>query len=222
MYVYYLPITFSKWEQIDTYLFNYVSPERQEKITQFVFTEDKKLALYSGLIIRWALSNMIGISADELLFHSEPNQKPVLFPKSNIDFSISHTRNAILCCHSSNAFVGADIEKNITAPLEIMKYCFHPEEIEYVKNSSLNSANFRFYEIWTRKEAYTKAIGTGLSENLSSINTLNSYYTSNFHTWSEDDYICSIFSSQPFKHFSVTTLSESFISSFFFSNHISP
>ena len=30
MYVYYLPITFSKWEQIDTYLFNYVSPERQD------------------------------------------------------------------------------------------------------------------------------------------------------------------------------------------------
>ena len=49
MYVYYLPITFSKWEQIDTYLFNYVSPERQEKITQFVFTEDKKLALYSEI-----------------------------------------------------------------------------------------------------------------------------------------------------------------------------
>lgn len=222
MCIYYLPITSTNWNQTDNQLLKYVSPQRQKRISKFVFDVDKKLTLYSGLIIRWALSNMSEIPVADLRFYSEPNQKPHLLPISSLDFSISHTRNAILCCLSSTARVGADIEKIADAPFEIMKHAFHFEEIKYVENAPVSNADYRFYEIWTRKEAYTKSIGTGLSEKLSAINTLASDFTPNFRTWQEDSYMCSVFSEKPFEQISFTTLSENFIAKFYLPDYNSP
>lgn len=221
MYIYYLPFTSAAWNQTDSLLLKYVSSERQKKISRFVFTEEKKSTLYSGLIIRWALNNMTGIPVTCLHFYSEPNQKPRLLPKSSIDFSISHTRNAVLCCLSSTTRIGADIEKIAVAPFEIMTHVFHSEEIKYV-NTSMSCADIRFYEIWTRKEAYTKSRGTGLSDKLSAINTLAPYFTSNFHTWQEGCYMCSVFSEKSFEQISVTKLTEYFLADFFLSDYNSP
>ncbi|WP_083330258.1 4'-phosphopantetheinyl transferase superfamily protein [Lachnospira pectinoschiza] len=49
-----------------------------------------------------------------------------------------------------------------------------------------------FFEIWTKKEAYTKCIGTGLSVDLKSINTLSASINNNIITFTKNEYMCSV------------------------------
>jgi phosphopantetheine--protein transferase-like protein len=49
--------------------------------------------------------------------------------------------------------------------LPIVQHFFTQEEKRYIRQSKAESRK-RFYEIWTRKEAFLKAVGTGITENL--------------------------------------------------------
>ncbi|XBX10634.1 4'-phosphopantetheinyl transferase superfamily protein (plasmid) [Enterocloster clostridioformis] len=192
MQVYYLPIICPTWNKTDSMLLNVVSPERQKKIFKYVHDIDKKLSLYAALITRMGISVMTNSPARGLLFSHELDHKPLCLSYSNIDFSFSHTGNAILCCISSVSTVGADIEKIGLAPFDIMPQIFNPVEIEYIEQSQDYQKTFRFYEIWTRKEAYTKQLGIGIVCNPADINTLSAKNVSHIHTWKQDVYLCSV------------------------------
>ena len=161
------------------------------------------------------MNKLTNIPNTELSFSYGQYQKPYFQTDRDLHFNISHTHNKILCAISSQP-VGVDIEKKTTAPVEIMKLVFHPAEIEYVQ-SSLTEADklTRFYTIWTKKEALTKCIGTGLTDDISTVNTLAACYTPNFHTWINEEYICSVYCNPIHKIDSYFLLSESDIHQFF-------
>lgn len=86
-----------------------------------------------------------------------PNGKP--YVEHEMAFNISHSYElvAVAFCETQ---VGLDIEyTGILEWNELLSF-LHPEEKFYVLNA--NDSCLAFYEIWTRKEAYLKAIGTGL------------------------------------------------------------
>lgn len=190
MLVYCLSIISEYWSETDTMLLNCLSVERQRKISRYVNISDKKLSLYAELLARMSLSQMIGIPASELQFYYQPNHKPTLLSFPDIDFSFSHTKNRILCCLSANTSVGADVEFITSAPLDIMNQVFHPREIEYIKTAPMKQIDTHFFEIWTRKEAYTKFLGIGLVYDLCACNTFD--FSSKLYTWQEEDYCHSI------------------------------
>lgn len=192
MYTYYLSFTSNAWTPTEDILLTYISPERRLRIFRYVHTVDRKLSLYAALLARMALLKHTSLTMDELQFQYKPNHKPVLLTNSSIDFSFSHTRNAILCCVSTNNTVGADIETFGEAPYQIMNMVFHPKEIEYISSETKNEAQKRFFYIWTRKEAYTKRKGTGLVCDLTNINTLDPSIAASLHSWEIDNYICSV------------------------------
>lgn len=180
MYIYYLPITKIEWTAVDKELMKYVSSTRWKKILKYRYIPDQKSSLYTALLTRMGISQLMGIPAQKLQFSSIPNHKPFLLSASCIDFSFSHTRNSILCYISDHASVGADIEKIKKAPLEIMTRIFHPEEIKHILESSTVHRDLYFYKKWTYKEAYTKQTGIGLVQDLRACNTL--LYLPNFFT----------------------------------------
>lgn len=61
-------------------------------------------------------------------------------------------------------------EKIIPIDLRIGKRFFINKEYEYIMNKNLISRLEYFYEIWTLKESYIKAVGMGLSISLNSFN----------------------------------------------------
>lgn len=193
MFTYYYPLASLEWNRVDSILFQYISKERQVKAQKCVNILERKLSMYAALIVRMGLSKATGIPSSNLLFHSELYKKPYCLTVPKIDFSYSHTRNAILCCISLDGTVGADIEKIKVAPYEIIKRVFHPEEIRYVQCAPAEQQDVKFFEIWTRKESYVKQLGIGLAYDLSSFNTLSREVSPYFHTWKQDSYICSIY-----------------------------
>ena len=89
----------------------------------------------------------------------EENNKPVA---DNCFVSISHSGDMVAVCTSENP-VGIDIEKiDDTRNFEkIANRYFHGKEKEFFEQNPTADA---FYEIWTKKEAYTKIDGNGVIE----------------------------------------------------------
>lgn len=191
--IYTLPIQ-SSWHTADTALLNVVSPQRRERILKYHFPIDRKLSLYAALLTRMQLSRQTSIPADTLTFSYEANHKPYLLSAPDYHFNFSHTKNMILCAISLQP-VGADVEAIANAPFEVMGSVFHPAEIDYVRSApTQGNKNTRFFKIWTSKEAIIKYSGTGLTDDLPTINTLDAKYAPHFLSWEEGGCLCSVYS----------------------------
>lgn len=103
-----------------------------------------------------AAKELIEMGVENL--HYEENGKPVA---DNCFVSISHSENMVAVC-KSDVPIGIDIEfiDKERDTKKISNRFYHGKELEYVKNSPFDN----FYEIWTKKEAYSKIDGNGAVE----------------------------------------------------------
>lgn len=203
--IYFLPLPENKkWSDTDGLLAHKISGERLWHLLHLKSTQNKRLSMYSGLLARFAISEALHVPHNELKFNIQMNErytymkrgeKPLLIsPEApDFDFNISHTRDAILVGVNTNGLIGVDIEncKRRRPPLNIMKRFYHADEAAYV-NEDPEKQTVRFYECWTRKEAYVKHDGSGITSDLSKINTTAGDTADMLYTWQKDDYICSV------------------------------
>lgn len=187
MHIYYLPIT-SDFTPADTALIPFVSDRRQAQIARYPQDKSKKLSLYAALLAQMILSQMTGIAVSQLRFSVTQNKKPVFLNDTSILFNLSHTDGGILCGFSLISPVGVDIEAIRKPHPGVIRKTFHPAEQNYWNTQNTDIA---FVEIWTRKEAYTKMLGTGIACELTKINTLSDELSADLKTWREDSFICS-------------------------------
>lgn len=207
--IYYLPIK----EQLDIPIFShletFVSIERKEKINTLHFDIDKKLSLYSEVLVRILIHQKLGLPNSEIVFEKNKYGKPYLKGYENFHFNISHTKNAIVVGVSEKA-IGIDVEKIKGANLDIAKRFFIQNEYEYITDCKKN-VDKRFYEIWTKKEAYIKYVGKGLSIPLNSFNVLNCDLS--IKTLEIGEYIVSLCSSS--KWFDVLKITEEILEKYY-------
>ena len=87
--------------------------------------------------------------------------------KDGIFFNISHSKGRVACAVSDMP-VGLDIEKvtekSDTDIKNFAKRYFVENEIKQLEEA--NYSSLAFYKIWTKKEAYSKMLGSALSRNL--------------------------------------------------------
>ena len=143
----------------------YVSPERLEKIHLLKDDCQKKLSLLSHLFARYKIAETLSIPFKETVILYDSHGKPYV-EGDNYHFSLSHCDNAIaFVSHTSP--VGIDIQKIESTISSAIRF-FTENEKNYV-----NFSSERFFEVWTKKEAYIKMLGTGLSTPLSSFDVLH-------------------------------------------------
>src|SRR5690606_1034606 len=87
-----------------------------------------------------------------------------------IQFNLSHSFDQVIYALCLDAPIGVDIEKiKPTFNMAIARRYFSEQEITYLEVSEDGSKNERFYQIWSRKEAFVKAIGDASSIPIQSI-----------------------------------------------------
>lgn len=105
-----------------------------------------------------------GLNFEPIIKYSEKG-KPFFPLNPQLYFSISHTNRYIALCFDSNP-IGIDIEKQRICNQSIANRFFHKNEADYLSHIiDKNLKDQDFTKIWTLKEAYVKAIGTGISNN---------------------------------------------------------
>lgn len=204
----------SLFEKKEKYLMNFVSQDRRMKIERYKFEKDKKLSLYAGLLTRIGLSKISRISESDFIFYQKSMHKPYLKNENvNLKFSISHTESAIVCGISEEE-IGTDIEKiKNEVPEDVLSF-YSTSEIKKCTNNSAIENTYNFYWLWTRKEAYSKYRGLGLSLDISEIPT----ELDGFYSLSISDYMVSVYTlnKQPI---SILKISEYEIYKMYFSKY---
>lgn len=200
--------TFSK-------LLKLILKEKQRQIKRFHFAIDKKLSLYAELLVRIMACQILGIDNVEIKFDKLEYGKPYIKNYPDFHYNITHTRNAVVVAISDNP-IGVDIERIRKAELIIANRFFVTNEQTYI-NQIIDEADKRFFEVWTKKEAYIKYIGKGLSMPLNSFNVLDETISQQMKSFVKDDYIISVCVECPFKKYEIIEINEIQVESMAFS-----
>ncbi|HEX3078666.1 MAG TPA: 4'-phosphopantetheinyl transferase superfamily protein [Lachnospiraceae bacterium] len=146
---------------------DYVDEEKRKRILKFYHLEDAQRSLFSELLARYMLWKSTGESISKTTFQVGAYGKPY-YGNSDMHFNISHSDRMILGV-IGNSEVGIDIEKITGADIDIAKQFFTEDERNLIlSHKDEDTRSKAFFEIWTRKESFLKAIGTGLYTTLTS------------------------------------------------------
>ena len=164
----------------------------REKKREFLSAtnENRKLSiLISQGFAKEKISEEYNIPKSEIIFSVSDRGKPYCKSHPHIYFSLSHSGNFVALAISDKE-VGIDIEKFRPAKENLINRICSQNEIDAISLSK--KTHIKFTEIWTKKEAYLKALGTGIDRELSSIDTTDKNL--NFVTEINDEFIVSVFS----------------------------
>lgn len=117
---------------------------------------------YEGL--RSILSHLTGLPPGKIRFRKNAFGKPELADISGLHFSLSRS-NAIAVVAAGPRQLGIDVEfiRPIEDVTRLAREYFTATEVSRVSGTSAAGGTGIFYQIWARKEAIVKALGTGLS-----------------------------------------------------------
>lgn len=149
------------------YLLSFVSAEKQEIISKYHKKEDAKRALISDVLLRRIICSDLGIENKDIVFDRNEYGKPSLKDYPDYYFNISHSGDWVVCC-TCNFPIGVDVEQIKPIDFTIAKRFFSTNEYKNLMNKNVQQRLPYFFELWTLKESYIKAIGKGLSIPLNS------------------------------------------------------
>lgn len=128
---------------------------------------DKQLFIAGKLLLLRVLKDMgspLSLSGIQYDTHKRP------YFNGGVDFNISHSGARVICCATDKGKIGIDIEQIKTISLADYPDYFTKNEWDYIDG---HEDEFKgFYNLWTRKEAVLKAIGTGFHTPLSSVDVV--------------------------------------------------
>jgi len=155
-------------------LLGLLSDEELMRVGRFHFVKDQYRYITARGILRKILGSYLGERPQKLRFEYTAKGKPILAQFSgygSFHFNLSHSDTQAIYAFSAAHNIGVDIER-IRDGIEIeqiaYKY-FSQKEIKTLINTQPGKRTELFFQYWTRKEAYLKAKGEGISAAMGSI-----------------------------------------------------
>jgi len=143
-----------------------LSAEELALAKRLVRPMDQEKSIFARTVLRRVLSHYLSISPEQIEFAIGEHGKPFV-QDSDVQFNLSHSGDCVLIGVTQNQPIGVDVE--CVGPkqdyLALAKRFFSKAEFAAIQSSEKSVE--AFYRCWTRKEAFLKAIGLGLSFGLS-------------------------------------------------------
>jgi 4'-phosphopantetheinyl transferase len=147
----------------------HLSDVERARMARFRYPDDRRRYLAAHGILRETLAELTGIPPARLRFREGPHGKPYLDPPRlgllDFNFSLSHSGELAMIAVSAGREVGMDVEKvrpEVDA-VAIADRFFAPEEACTLAGLPATQRKRSFFELWTRKEALSKARGMALA-----------------------------------------------------------
>ncbi len=155
----------SRWEEV-------LSLDEKERASRFHFSKDRQLFIASRALLRRILAAYLNANPSEFNFSYSKTAKPSLageHASSRMTFNVSHSGGIALYAFSLRRELGVDVEQ-VRQDFDvepIAQRFFSAREREQLAALPKREIVDAFFRCWTRKEAYIKATGDGLSLPLS-------------------------------------------------------
>ena len=142
-----------------------ISEQRREQALKFKYEQGQRLCVLAYLLLKQALRERYGITENPVFEYNE-HGKPSIVGHPEIFFNLSHCKEAAICVVSDQP-VGVGVEGIREYKESLVNYTMNDEEIAQIKSAE-NPAS-TFIRLWTMKEATTKLIGTGISNDMKTV-----------------------------------------------------
>lgn len=145
-----------------------LAPEEISRAMRMRSLEVREQALVSRAVLRIFLAGYLSCEPQDIDFASTGMGKPVLANSEKLHFNLSHSHGLGLIAISSTSVVGVDVEKirPIENSLFLAERFFSPWESQTLSSQAPHEMQSLFFQAWTRKEAFLKAMGHGLGYGL--------------------------------------------------------
>lgn len=142
--------------------------DERRRADSFHFEKDRKHYVVSRGALRSILGGYLERPPARLRFSYNDFGKPFLAGEggeAGLRFNLSHSRGLALCALTRGREVGVDVEyvRADVNVAEIAPSFFSPGEVAALDSLPAHARTRAFFACWTRKEAYIKARGRGLS-----------------------------------------------------------
>lgn len=172
-----------------------MSEEKREKLERMKLSDDKKRSVCAYMLALRALSEVANVPEEKIAISYDKNGKPQC-ENVPLFFSLAHSGDFAVCAVSEKK-VGIDIEK--IRPLNMLssRRFASENEIKYIFGCVPTQSDYesedrgvleRFFEVWTKKEAYGKMLGVGMGYDMKNTEIENAVTTV------EDGYVVTVVS----------------------------
>ncbi|WP_145035250.1 4'-phosphopantetheinyl transferase superfamily protein [Paenibacillus sp. Y412MC10] len=142
-------------------LFQTLSPDRQEYVSKFRRASDYQRSVLGDALAHRMLRDKLGRERTNMEIIRNAYGKPFLKDHDNLHFNVSHSGQWVVCAVGYEP-LGIDVEKMENIDMDIAKRYFHKTEFNALLNCPPSERLSRFFDLWTLKESYIKAVGKGL------------------------------------------------------------
>ena len=145
-----------------------LSKDENVRADRFYFQRDRDHFILARGFLRIILSHYVDLLPSQLQFSYGRYGKPFLAPSwnsENLHFNISHSGDLGMFAFARGIEIGVDVEQMRPEPVEdeVAERFFSKTEVTAFRSVPQREREIAFFNCWTRKEAYIKAKGAGLS-----------------------------------------------------------
>jgi len=142
-----------------------ISEEERASVRRFVQEGNRRERLVARALVRTVLAGNRHVTPTSLRFTAGQWGKPEIDPPCDLHFNLAHHPTLVVLAVSQSRAVGIDVEPLSRHPqiVEVADRVFAPSEIAELAALGHSLRADRAVSLWTLKEAYIKARGTGLS-----------------------------------------------------------
>jgi len=145
-----------------------LSSDELGRAERFRFAKDRARYVIGRGVLRALLADYLGATAKDVRFRYSEKGKPELMPapgRPGIQFNLAHSGDLVVYGFVKERRVGIDVEevRFDFRTDEIAERFFSDAEREALRKLPESQRHAGFFRCWTRKEAYLKATGDGLS-----------------------------------------------------------
>lgn len=145
-----------------------LSPDEIQRAERFHFRKHREHFTVARGVLRTILGGYLRVEPSQLSFAYSAYGKPALAGMQDqltLRFNLSHSHELALYAFTLRREIGLDLEyrREDFASEQIAERFFSAREVEMLRALPSRLRTEGFFNCWTRKEAYIKAVGLGLS-----------------------------------------------------------
>jgi 4'-phosphopantetheinyl transferase len=146
-----------------------LSTDERLRAARFVFERDAVRYVVGRATLRQILGAYLAVTPERIAFSYGPQGKPALaWPREPLAFNVSHSGDVALYAVSWDRRLGVDVElvRQVDDLNGLAAQVFAVAERTELASLAPDQRVRAFFDGWTRKEAFVKAVGEGLSHPL--------------------------------------------------------
>jgi 4'-phosphopantetheinyl transferase len=170
---------------VEPHVFEMLDGVERGRADRFAFERDRRRFVGRRAFLRRVLGDYAGLPPADLRYRLSASGKPELVGVNDLTFSTSHADGLAIVAVAGHGQVGVDIERLRPMPgaLDIARRFFTEREWAHLRALPQTARSDAFLRLWTRKEAYVKVMGRGLSMPLDGFEVLEPFVTPAVRLW---------------------------------------